>query len=103
MTPRAAPPPSTTTTTSTTSTTSTTIETTTSTTPEVLGTTTIPAEVDSVTTVPTTNNVEVGGISETRQPAALALTGSDAGLGAVGALLLVAGMALLVAQRRRSA
>ena len=64
----------TTTTTSTTSTTTpsttTTVDTST-TTPEVLGSTTIPAEVDSVTTVPTTNEVQVGGISQTRQPAAL--------------------------------
>ena len=96
------PPPSTTTTT-TESTTTTTESTTTTSTPEVLGSTTVPAEVDSVTTVPTTNDVEVGGVSVTRQPAALALTGSNAGLGALGVALLVAGMALIALQRRRSA
>ena len=94
------PPPSTTTTT--TESTTTTTESTT-TVPEVLGSTTIPPEVDSVTTVPTNNNVQVGGITETRQPAALALTGSNAGLGAFGVALLIAGMALMVVQRRRSA
>jgi len=94
-------PPASTTTTTTESTT-TTIDTST-TTPDVLNSTTIPPQVDSVTTVPTPENVQVGGISETRQPAALALTGTSAGLGAVGVALLVAGMALMVLQRRRSA
>ena len=89
------------TTTSTTSTTTT--STTSSTVPQVLNSTTVPPEVDSVTTVPVEpGNTQVGGISETK-PAALALTGSSAGIGIVGAVMLVAGMALLVIQRRRSA
>jgi hypothetical protein len=98
------PPPTTTTTAAPT----TTVAPTTSSTPEVLPTSSVPSDVAGVTTVPVSpnnanNGTQVGGISQTRQPAALALTGTSAGLGAVGALLLVAGMVLLVAQRRRSA
>ncbi len=93
------PPPSTTTTTSTTA------STTTTSTPEVLPTTIVPPpEVDGVTTIaPNPGNTEVAGTSTTRQPAALALTGTSASLGIFGAALLVAGMALIVIQRRRTA
>lgn len=98
------------TTTTTTTTTSTTIAPTTSVTPtteppEVLGSSTLPVEpqVAGVSTVAPVD-AQVAGTSVTRSPAALALTGpTRTGLSALGALLLVGGMVLVVAQRRRSA